>query len=135
MLSLQQGVVSVRVCDIRTCSTAREVSGSRYVQLTSTSSLSSLSGLALGDRLCALRTCEYSASKTAKSRRGMDQLAMPKAGPPQGLGDILNEGYELTDHVVVDENHKFDGNNDVIEKLITGFKTFKDGVFKYVVAI
>lgn len=60
---------------------------------------------------------------------------MSKAGPPHGLGEILNEGYELTDHVVVDENHTFDGNNDVIEKLITGFKTFKDGVFKYVVRI
>lgn len=61
----------------------------------------------------------------------MDQLSTPKAGRPHGLGEILNDGYALTDHVVVDENHTFDGNNDVIEKLITGFKTFKEGVFKY----
>uniref|UniRef100_A0A7I4F6T5 Carbonic anhydrase n=1 Tax=Physcomitrium patens TaxID=3218 RepID=A0A7I4F6T5_PHYPA len=60
----------------------------------------------------------------------MDQLSTPKAGRPHGLGEILNDGYALTDHVVVDENHTFDGNNDVIEKLITGFKTFKEGVFK-----
>ena len=49
-----------------------------------------------------------------------------------GLGDTLREGYELTDHVVVDENHTIEGTNDVIEKLISGFKTFKEGVFKYV---
>jgi len=47
-----------------------------------------------------------------------------------GLGDTLREGYELTDHVVVDENHTIEGTNDVIEKLISGFKTFKEGVFK-----
>jgi len=60
---------------------------------------------------------------------------MAKAGKPHGLGEILSDGYELTDHVVVDDDHTFDGNNEVIEKLITGFKTFKEGVFKYVCSV
>jgi hypothetical protein len=55
---------------------------------------------------------------------------MAKAGKPHGLGEVLSDGYELTDHVVVDDDHTFDGNNEVIEKLISGFKTFKEGVFK-----
>lgn len=58
---------------------------------------------------------------------------MAKAGIPHGLGEVLSDGFELTDHVVVDDDHTFDGNNEVIQKLITGFKTFKEGVFKYVV--
>lgn len=84
-----------------------------------------------------LRICKFprqSSFRTLKPQLDMEQLATPpatpKAGPPQGLGEILKDGYELTEHVVVDENHVFEGNNDVIEKLITGFKTFKEGVFK-----
>lgn len=52
-----------------------------------------------------------------------------------GLGEIFNDGYVFIDYVVVDENYIFDGNNDVIEKFIIGFKIFKEGVFKYLIFI
>jgi len=34
---------------------------------------------------------------------------MAKARKQHGLGEILSDGYELTDHVVVDDDHTFNG--------------------------
>lgn len=51
---------------------------------------------------------------------------------PKGLGCSLEEGYKLTNHVVIDENSTVEPTGDIIAKLKNGFKTFKEGVFKCV---
>ena len=141
MQNLQQGFKPLEFSDLASeSSTTKEGSVSRRVKFSSRVSLSRLNRVVPEVPRCVLRTCKFprhSSFGDLNSQVAMEQLATPpttpKAGPLQGLGEILNDGYELTEHVVIDENHTFEGNNDVIEKLITGFKTFKEGVFKYVV--
>ena len=55
-----------------------------------------------------------------------------RAAAEAGLGTTLREvGFEVTERVVVDENHTVGyGKGDVTEKLKEGFKNFKESVFK-----
>lgn len=46
-----------------------------------------------------------------------------------GLGATVREGYELVDRVVVDENHTVNENGNVIDRLASGFKSFKESIF------
>lgn len=45
-----------------------------------------------------------------------------------GLGATLPEGYEVAEHVVVDESHQETSGN-IINKMMSGFKKFKEGKF------
>lgn len=45
-----------------------------------------------------------------------------------GLGATLPEGYEVAEHVVVDESHQETSGN-IINKMMAGFKKFKEGKF------
>ena len=47
-----------------------------------------------------------------------------------GLGATVRDGYELLDRVVVDENHTANDNGNVIDRLASGFKSFKETVSK-----
>lgn len=59
------------------------------------------------------------------TRRGMT----PIPALADGLGGTVREGYELVDRVVVDENHTANDNGDVIDRMASGFKNFKESTF------
>lgn len=59
------------------------------------------------------------------TRRGM----APIPALADGLGATLRDGYELVDRVVVDENHTVNDNGNVIDRLASGFKSFKESIF------
>lgn len=59
------------------------------------------------------------------SRRGM----APIPALADGLGATVREGYKLVDHVVVDENHTANADGNVIDRLASGFKNFKESIF------
>jgi len=59
------------------------------------------------------------------TRRGM----APIPALADGLGATVRDGYELVDRVVVDENHTVNDNGNVIDRLASGFKSFKETVF------
>lgn len=59
------------------------------------------------------------------TRRGL----APIPALADGLGATVRDGYELVDRVVVDENHTVNDNGNVIDRLASGFKSFKETVF------
>ena len=67
------------------------------------------------------------------SRKATVSRRMVAVHMGKGLGASLPEGFEVKDKVVVDENHPAEaGSGDVIQKLMAGFKNFKESNFTYV---
>ena len=67
------------------------------------------------------------------SRKATVSRRMVAVHMGKGLGASLPEGFEVKDKVVVDESHPAEaGSGNVIQKLMAGFKGFKESNYMYV---
>lgn len=52
-----------------------------------------------------------------------------------GLGVILLFGFEMMDYIVVDEFFSGSFGGGIMEKIVNGFKSFKENNFRYLIVI